>query len=245
MCIHTSNTKTAKQNEERFEAEFSVPGVYEPYYKLSGYEFQYSEKPRNLFIIRQNNYDQIDPAYWSLVPEHFDLSQRKGWKYHTYNSRADNILSKKTKAANFINNQRCIILADGVFEPHNRGDIKYPCYIKHGDHSLFALAGVYSELDDGLFTASIITVEANPFFAEIHNTLKQGTYRMPLVLDPSDEVNWLSDDLMQGDIESLLYSFTSKEFVSYPVIKERGQPLDSYEGIQPFKYPPKQQQGLF
>ncbi len=243
MCLHFSNTKTAKENEDRFDASFNIPEVYEPFYKRSGYDIKYKDGPKHIYIIRQNNYDFIEPAYWSLLPEYFDISKVKEFKYNTYNAKADKILTNRNKAANFINDQRCIILADGVFEPHDRGDIGYPCYIKHEDHSLFALAGVYSELDDGLFTASVITVEANPFFAEIHNKKKEGTFRMPLVLDPNDEINWLYDDLMRGDIENLMYSFTSKKFVSYPVKKESGQPLDSLEGIQPHDYP--KQNNLF
>lgn len=242
MCFSKSNTKTAKENEKRFDAKFQHPEVYEPYYKISGYDIK-TDNPRKIYIIRQNNTDFIEPAYWSLLPENYDISKAKEWSYSTYNSRANKILTKQTKAANFIENQRCIILADGVFEPHDRGDVKYPCYIKHEDHSLFALAGVYTELDDGLYTASIITVDANPFFAKIHNKKKEGTFRMPLILDEKDESDWLSNDLNETAINEMLFSFTSKPFVSYPVQKQKGQPIDSLEGIQPFFYP--QQQSLF
>ncbi len=196
MCFHTSNTKTSEENQDRFKASFNIPEVFEPYYHLAGYQADY------IYIIRQNEFYNIEPSYWGLLPEDYEISERLKFlqKYKTWNSRAEEIFNGRSMSGKHIMDQRCIILVDGFYEPHktkdaNKKDISIPHYCKLKDHSLFALAGVYSELDDGLYTASIITKEANPFFAKIHNVKKKGTYRMPLILDAADEDNWLNSDL--------------------------------------------------
>lgn len=239
MCFTKSNTKSAEENERRFKASFIAQEVYQPYYARSGYSTDY------LYIIKQNESEMIQPAYWGLLPENITIDKRQEYlsKYRTYNARVDKILNNQNRASNFIKSQRCIILADGIFEPHYRSDISYPHYIKHHDHILFALAGVYTELDDGLYTTTIITREANPYFTEIHNKKKQGTFRMPLILNQEDESNWLSNDLKTCDINELLNSFTTKKFVDYPVRKSNGHPINVAEGIEPFYYP--EQQSLF
>ncbi|CAL2056018.1 SOS response-associated peptidase [Tenacibaculum sp. 190524A05c] len=239
MCFTKSNTKSAEENERRFNASFIAPEIYQPYYARSGYSTDY------LYIIKQNEKETINPAYWGLLPEHLTIDKRSEYlrQYKTYNARVDKILNKQNRAAHFIKSQRCIILADGIYEPHDRHDISYPHYIKHEDHSLFALAGVYTELDDGLYTTTILTREANPYFAKIHNRKKEGTYRMPLILNQENESDWLSGNLNMNDVTELMNSFTIKKFVDYPVRKRSGQPLNESEGIEPFFYP--EQQSLF
>ena len=43
---------------------------------------------------------------------------------------------------------------------------------------------------------------------------------MPLVLDKKDEFKWLNPNLTEAQINELLFTFTSKEFESYPVSKD-------------------------
>ena len=210
MCFHVSNTKSAKQNEERFDATFDTPEVYEPYYHLAGYD------KRNIYIIKQDEYYDIVPAYWKLLPEYWNISERLKFKGATWNARAESIF-ETSSYKDVIKDQRCLILADGFYEPHKAGGKSIPHYIRYKDKGLFAFAGVYTELYDGLYTCSIVTVEANTFFSSIHNVKKKGTYRMPLVLDEKDEIEWINPDLKEGDIRELLYTFTSKEFEAYPV----------------------------
>lgn len=210
MCFHTSNTKTAKENEKRFDATFDNPEVYNPYYHLAGYD------KRFIYIIKQDEYYDIVPSYWGLMPEYMNISQRNNWRRSTWNARAETIFESNLYGMP-IREQRCLILADGFYEPHKVKDKSIPHYIRYKDKGLFAFAGIYTELDDGLYTCSIVTVEANDYFSKIHNVKKQGTYRMPLVLDEKDEVEWINPDLREGDVRELLYSFSSKDFEAYPV----------------------------
>ena len=66
------------------------------------------------------------------------------------------------------------------------------------DNEPFAFAGLWSEWVDKttgeiIKTYTILTMEANDLMSEIHNTKK----RMPIILSPDTEINWL-----QGDTET-------------------------------------------
>src|SRR5690606_11727426 len=120
-------------------------------------------------------------------------------------------------------NKRCLILADGFFEPHKQGKISIPyyCYIPTMEYKegrdLFCFAGIYSEIGSDLYICSIITTVANNFFSEVHNVKK----RMPLVLDEGLKDEWLNDGLKQNQVEELMQNgFTSKEFKAHPVSRD-------------------------
>lgn len=171
MCYHISNTKPkAKELEDRFEATFEFPEIYEPYYHFNGWE------TKNLYIIRQDDPETIDVASWGLLPSYYDLSERSSFlkRTNTLNATKERLFESQL-FSQFIEWQRCLIIADGLYEPHKNPEVKgsIPYYFKKQNHGLFAFAGVYSVIDDGhtpLYSASIITTEANPMFKEIHNS---------------------------------------------------------------------------
>ncbi|CAL2077302.1 Abasic site processing protein [Tenacibaculum sp. 190524A02b] len=237
MCFHISNTKkNPKALEDRFDATFEHPEVYEPYYHFNGWE------TKQLYIIRQEDPETIDFASWGVLPTNYDLSQRSNFlrKTNTLNATRERIYESNL-FSQFIDWQRCLIIADGLFEPHKNENIKgsIPYYFKHKDESLFAFAGIYSEIDDGLFSASIITTEANPMFKEIHNSPnKLGSYRMPLILDPSDEYEWLHCNNDRDIVNTLLHTFTKKEIESYSVSQDVFKRVDSNKKniIEPVSY---------
>lgn len=219
MCYHISNTKTEKQIENHFDAQFNVKSSFEPYFHFNGWE------NKNLAIIKQDDETLIDLATWGVLPTFYDLSQRNQFliKTNTLNATAER-LYQSNLYSQFINWQKCIIIADGFFEPHTTADgNKVPYFFKEKNHSLIAFAGIYSVIDDDpstpIYSASIITKEANGFFKEIHNKPnKQGSYRMPLILDPSNYWDWLHTS-NENDIKTLLHTFTKQEITAYPVSK--------------------------
>lgn len=215
MCYSVSLRKKEKKIEERFSAEMQVPLLYEPYYHQSGFH------RGNLFIVPQDSPNEIVPAMWGLIPQHEALDIegfRK--KYNTLNAKSETVFNSRTYRDS-IKEKRCLILADGFFEPHKYNDSSYPYFCHLKDDSLFAFAGIYTQLDDQLFSCSILTQKANDFFAEIHNEKK----RMPLVLDSDFEWEWLRDDLSAEKVKSLIkVGFTKDEFDAYTVSKDLYKP---------------------
>lgn len=217
MCFATTLRKSDKQITDRLHDElgvdFAIDLEFTPYYHLNGFTHG------NLYIIKMDEPENIYPAAWGLVPDWGIHNPLEFWKKtNTLNARAESIFEKSTfkKSAH---EKRCLILADGFFEPHhiNKVSVPYFCYqpskeFPEGD--LFLFAGLYTELDDELYTATIITVEANDFFAEIHNVKK----RMPLVLAYDLYQDWLDPNIPSQQINELMaFGFTHRDFKAHPV----------------------------
>mgnify|MGYP005990973869 CR=1 FL=1 len=219
MCFHISNTKkNPRKLEDRFDATFEDSNLYQPYYHFNGWEL------KNLYIITQDDPETIQLAKWGVLPSNYDLSNRTDFLKNTNTLNATKErLFESPLYSQFIDWQRCLIVADGFFEPHNASYYKgkIPYYFKRPDHSLFAFAGIYNEVEnEGKLTntASVITTEANPFFKEIHNSPnKRGSYRMPLILDKKDEYDWLYLKNEKSDINQLLNTISSEKLVAYSV----------------------------
>lgn len=231
MCYATSLRKPEKEIEERFYATQRINFLYEPYYHQSGFDHS------NLFIIPQEYPEEIYPAMWGLVPDFALKNIPEFYKdYNTLNARSEKIFASRVYGEP-IRNKRCLVIADGFFEPHYYNNTSYPHFCHLKDDSLFAFAGICSEIDDAVYSCSILTVEANDFFAEVHNVKK----RMPLVLDREFEEEWLRNDLSENNIKELIrVGFTTDEFEAYPVsrdLNKRGKPKDVPWAISKFDYP--------
>jgi|TARA_R110000823_G_scaffold185666_1_gene318093 putative SOS response-associated peptidase YedK len=218
MCYETSNTKNREQVENYSKAVVSEVLGYKPNYHVSGFS-----KYTNQYIIPMENKGLIFPTVWGLIPE-FALNDPDTFskKYNTLNAKRETLFSSIVYRES-AKNKRCLILADGFFEPHKEGKVSIPyyCYIPTKEYEdgrdMFCFAGIYSEIGIDLYSCSIITTEANDFFSEIHNVKK----RMPLVLDEGLKDEWLNDGLKQNQVEEIMQNgFTSKEFNAYPVSRD-------------------------
>ncbi|MCG2431354.1 SOS response-associated peptidase [Aequorivita xiaoshiensis] len=215
MCYETALTKKKKEVKENFKKDFANPEQYEIYYHRSGFT-----NP-NLQIVKMNEPNTIYPAEWGYVPSWGirDITAFRK-KYNTLNIKSETLFQGVSKEAAFEN--RCLIIADGFFEPHKTAgnSIPYFCYIptdKYKDNrDLFVFGGIYSEVNNetNQFTCSILTMEANSFFTEVHNIKK----RQPFVLDEGLYSEWFNPDLSEGNVLELIKNgFTSKEFKAHPV----------------------------
>lgn len=219
MCYETSLTKDKPLVEYKYKANFKIDFEYEPYYHRSAFGFP------NLYIIKQDEQDGIYPSTWGFVPE-YSLENIDGFrkKYNTYNARSENILTSGTFKSSAME-KRCLIIADGFFEPHhiNKVSIPYFCYQPTKDYQdgrdIFVFAGLYSTIEekDKCYSCTILTKEANPFFAEVHNQKK----RMPIVLNEEFINEWLTEGLNENQIKEIInLGFTPKEFKAHPVSRD-------------------------
>ena len=98
-----------------------------------------------------------------------------------------------------------MVPVDGFFEWMHVGKEKYPHFIYMKDKEPFAFAGIYANWTDKetgeiIKTNSILTTDANPLMQKIHNSKK----RMPVILRPDMERQWLKPDLMKEEINNLI-----------------------------------------
>lgn len=220
MCYSTTLRKTREEIEKQLlsnmPADFKFPMDYNSYYRLNGFTHG------NLYIIKMDEPELIYPASWGLVPNWANQEPEMFLKKsNTLNARSETIF-EKSSFMHSANYKRCLILADGFFEPHhvNGVSIPYFCYQPskaYPEGDLFLFAGLYTELDSGQFTATIITTKANSFFSEVHNKQQ----RMPLVLDHVLYEDWLDDGLNTQTINELMANgFTAKPFKAHPVSRD-------------------------
>jgi len=140
---------------------------------------------------------------WGLVPSWAD-SPRIGAKL--INARVETVAEKpafRTAFARF----RCLIIADGFYEwRRSPGEPREPFHITRDDGAPFAFAGLWSiwhgaDGDGGdaepLRTCTIITRPANEAIAPLHD-------RMPVILDPGDEADWLDSATPEGALREIL-----------------------------------------
>lgn len=215
MCYETVLTKMKKQVQEYFHVDFAQPDDYKPYYHRSGFTHP------KLQIIKMDEPNTIYSAKWGYIPP-WGMNDIPAFqkKYNTLNIKSETLFKGISKEA--ANDKRCLIIADGFFEPHKIAGVSIPyfCYIpsttfEDGRH-LFVFGGIYSEVekDSKQFTCSILTMEANPFFAEVHNIKK----RQPFVLDEELYKEWFNPNLNEENVLELIKNgFTSKEFKAYPI----------------------------
>jgi putative SOS response-associated peptidase YedK len=184
MCFHSKQSKSATEVKNRFKAKINKPSLFSPQEDSNGFQFPLTP------IITDEAPEIITHYNWGLIPS---WSQNEDIRKVTLNARIET-LEEKPSFKNSIK-KRCLVIANGFYEwqwldSKGKNKIKYEISIKNED--LFAFAGIYSQWIDtttGLIrnTYSIITTEANPLMAEIHNTKK----RMPVILKPEDESKWL------------------------------------------------------
>jgi len=220
MCYSTALRKSKEEIERKltaqFNATFDEPEKYSPYYHRNGFTYP------SLYIIKMNDTENISAASWGLVPD-WAKEDPEGFrkKSNTLNARSETIFKKNSFKRSAIR-KRCLILADGFYEPHHENGVPIPyfCYQPSADEpngSLFLFAGLYNDLGSEGFTTTILTTDANDFFADIHNKKK----RMPLVLEADYYLDWLDDGLPEPSVNELMASgFTNKKFEAHPVSRD-------------------------
>lgn len=223
MCFHTSTTNKVKKLEKHFKVEIVEPSM-EPYFDKLTYHHNGFSHP-NMLVIPQERSGVLAPGIWGIVPnyknkdeikEYYRESVRYGGGLNARSEKVfDHFIYKET-----IMDNRCVIPVSGFFEPHDHKGNKYPFYFKDKADKPLALAGLYTVIDTYI-TFTILTKEASPLFAKIHNK----NNRQPLILDKELTHNWLSVDLKETDIEDILhFNFPEDQLETYTVSKELFSP---------------------
>jgi putative SOS response-associated peptidase YedK len=235
MCFNVSISKSLEIIEKRFQAQWDHPGPFSPVYHASAFSIPFYP------VITNEKKDRIQLYQWGLVPSWVkDAESAKSIRFKTFNARAETIFEKPSFRSS-VRKRRCLVLVDGFYEWHEKDKKKYPHYIFLKDNGAFALAGIWDTwtnpaTGDKLRTFSVITTEANPLLAEIHNTKK----RMPVIIRPEYESFWLGKDLSKEDIQALLKPYDADQMKAHPVsrlITARDTPRNVPEVIKPHKYP--------
>ncbi len=175
-------------------------------------------EPDYFYPVRYNiRPSQQVPAILNTAPKEISLTH---WGYMPVwaktasdaiiNTRKESLVSKPTFKQSFVS-RRCLILADGFYEWAKGGEQKIPYRIVLESGEPFAFAGIWKPgTSQELNEVSIITTEPNDKIAMIHN-------RMPAILRPDVERDWLRSDLSASDLLELLQPYPAKEMKVYEI----------------------------
>ncbi|WP_019038493.1 SOS response-associated peptidase [Psychroflexus tropicus] len=223
MCAHTSQIQKVEQFEEQYNVKLSDESSRElfnqPSYHIIGFTHA------QMLIIPQEKPSVLAAATWGIAPENKKVGELKDYYKEAakfgggINARAekafDHFLYKQS-----IYTKRCIIPVSAFFEPHDHEGSKYPFVFKSKDNNSLSLAGIYTRIENKV-TFAILTQEASPLFARIHNKKN----RQPLILDEEQVSEWLKDDLNESQIKTLLQThFDENQLKYYPVSSDLFSP---------------------
>ena len=204
MCFHTSQTQKVVALEKRYKVQLSdnnVKADYDaPKYHLNGFAHP------QMLIIPQEASHVLAPALWGVVPpykkpEQISAYYKEAVRYGGgINAQSEKLFDHFIYKESALT-RRCIIPVTGFFEPHTYKTKKYPFYIKSKIDDVLSLAGLYT-LVGRVPTFTILTKEASPLFAKIHNKKN----RQPVILQKDYEGEWLKNNLNQNDVQALLDS---------------------------------------
>jgi putative SOS response-associated peptidase YedK len=151
---------------------------------------------------------------WGLVPPWAE-DPRVGFKM--INARAETVADKPAYRGPFQRG-RCLIVADGFYE-WQREAARQPFHITRGAGEPFAFAGLRTAWRDPsdpdgelLRSCTIVTTAANAAIQHIHP-------RMPVILDPADEEDWLDPHTPPGRLHELLQPLPVELTHARPVSK--------------------------
>lgn len=219
MCFTIEVHLTRKTIEERFKVDATALYDFDFHYFYRA--FANPEIP----VIPAHNPSGAELMQWGLIPSWVKDSQKaKQIRKGTYNARAES-LHEKPSFRGPLKKGRCLVLAHGFFEWQHEKGARIPWYIRLKNNAPFAFAGLSDtwadpETGELLKTFSIVTTKANPMMEKIHNTRK----RMPVILPPHKESEWLSGDVPEQAAQQLLVPFDQDQLEAYRVSKVISDP---------------------
>jgi putative SOS response-associated peptidase YedK len=179
-------------------------------------------------VIIANSPRRIVCMRWDLIP-HWAKDEKAA--HNMINARVET-LTQRPAFRGLLSHNRCLVPASGFYEWQGEGRDKTPYHIYPEDQPYLALTGLYdvwiTPTGEKLYTFTIITTEADPFMARLHN-------RMPLILARELEDAWLDPQLTKAqDVLDILSRSPGLELDAYPVSRMVNRPsVDGELLIQP------------
>ena len=243
MCFSISMAKSAEEIVKVFGIYAAGIPEIPAYYHVSG--FSYPEVP---VLYSRDGEKVLDLMIWGLIPEWVRSSDEADRiRSKTLNARGETADTLPSFRSSF-RSKRCVVIADGFYEPHYENGNSFPWYIRRKDRGILPLGGLYTEADYSgrrIMTFSIITIPASPMIAEIHNRKK----RMPLILpDGNDSVGkWIDPEFPEELIKSLFIPPGDEILEGYQVSGDiyRKEINDSPELQIPLRHYNKGEEGDF
>ena len=237
MCFHKSLAVTASELEARYAVKLPDSAHFEPVYHANAWQLP------TWPILTHQEPDRLQLMHWGLIPPWTKTgADASDIRTRTINARSETIYEKPSFRSAAKSGQRCLIPVTGFYEWHTLKGKKFPFYITMTDQTITSIAGLWDEWADPetgevIRTYTLLTGEANPLLAAIHNTKE----RMPCLLTQEAEQIWLNNELTEPDALKLLASqYPASHMHSYPISKRitsRAESTDVPDVLKRADYP--------
>jgi len=189
----------------------STEAVYERFQlsnRLDALTARYNIAPGQMVpVIIANSPRRMVLMRWGLIP-HWAKDEKTAYKM--INARVET-LTQRPAFRGLLRHHRCLVPASGFYKWQGEGREKTPYYIYPEDQQYIAFAGLYdvwiTPTSEELYTFTIITTDADPFMARLHN-------RMPVILAREFEEAWLDPALTQA--KDVLDAYPMSRMVNRP-----------------------------
>jgi putative SOS response-associated peptidase YedK len=163
-------------------------------------EPRYNVAPTDPVLVVRLNGEGIREAgilRWGLIPH---SANPDTFDRLLINARAETV-AEAPAFRDAFQTQRCLIVADGFYEWRAEETGKKPVWITRPDREPFAFAGLWAAARRGdasdVHSCAIVTCEPGEVVAPIHD-------RMPVILDPEAEEDWIDPQASPEGLRSVL-----------------------------------------
>ncbi|MBM7649778.1 putative SOS response-associated peptidase YedK [Bacillus ectoiniformans] len=215
MCGRFTLFSNYQQLIDRFDIEAA--------FSEAEYQLSYNIAPSQSVaaVINDGSKNRLGYLRWGLIPP-WAKDQKIGYKM--INARAETLADKPSFRDSF-KKKRCLIAADSFYEWKKTDEGKIPMRIKLKSDEPFAMAGLWSgwKSPEGkiIYSCSVITTTPNAFMSSIHD-------RMPVILKPEDEKDWLDPSINDTDyLQRLLTPFNDELMEAFEVSSEVNSPKNN------------------
>lgn len=204
MCARYTLTKSEKELLKAYNV------------KLPEFEPNYNIAPtQESLVITADEPELAQRMHFGLVP--FWATDTK-LTFSTLNARSEEAQTNRTWSPLLSHHKTCLVIADGFYEWDKKSGTSVPYRFVLNDREVFAFAGLWSQWKNKLTNEvyrsfTIMTTKANETVGRVHDP----KFRMPVILDQSEEKLWLSKELSVPDLISLCGPYPDDLFKAFQV----------------------------
>tara|TARA_R110002051_G_scaffold16926_1_gene50341 strand:+ start:10964 stop:11656 length:693 start_codon:yes stop_codon:yes gene_type:complete len=221
MYFKISNTADMKEIQREVKALFKYPNFYTPQVVINGLD------EVSIPIITMADSQVISLAIWGLLPK----SYNDDWELFQKLTNTLNINSATLESElwyrDALSNGRCIIPVTGFFTSILKNGEIYPYFICPRNEKMLYLAGIYTVLEDGFITCSILTGPLEDKIVDYQNLVDY----MPIIVGHEDKEAWLSDSTEPCQVKAIMKSSHTTELRIKPIAKSLFNQDISYDSM--------------
>ena len=228
MYFKISNTAKMKEIEQDVNALFKYPNLYTPQVVIS------CLNEVSIPVITMNEPNAVNLAIWGLLPTTFNDDWELFQKLtNTLTISAQKINTNMWYHDSFMNS-RCIIPVTGFFTSVLKNGEIYPYHVSSKNGGILYLAGIYTILDDGFITCSLLTGPLEKQVVSYQNLVDY----MPVIIDHDDKYEWLSEETKIERAQMILQPPHKTDLEIRPIARNLFNQDISYDSmLMPYEYP--------